>query len=1418
MNGSRWDDGALEPQVREIAVTESVSDTLGESDRGTGGIETITTGIDFDSNLGLITVDGMEPTAGRLGNGGLFAGLLGLNIARYDSPARLTFRDHTFGVDATDPDSPLDHPAAVPRPVDVPRPADGPHPTNGSLQAAGSPVPPDISGSPVDHETPISMASDPNLTTRSTQSGPSTDLRHRLPADTTAHSVSPIAASHDPRTLVSVTGSRRQVATPADAGPTEHSHVPRPLIRSRRPLAELQSYSAEHDRSRRLSASTVESATVSDGYSASDPTIHASVNDAKPSRRVSLPDPPGLSTAETVWQPHTPTPDRSPVDSSGRLSVDTHRSVDSSQSAPSRRRLPSRRTSTAAGRPTPPDTTPPQSVNQLSAVDRSQTPTTRRVSWPRSTDSLATQPDSTHRSRAPSRHRLAAVDPLDGTTPPSGSGAMFSVPSARRPKPRSERVGVTVAGETTDVEPKEATPTATAGRGHYDRPFTTAQQSGRRPSSGRLIQSPGQQRQSQRQPSTADISILRPFIHSGSSVASTPSTLQRSQFDRPPSGSGLSSDAVESNARVFRTLPSARSAVSGPERRLQPTQSATQASHQARSQPPSTVTGGPTTSRSPTRQHTSRHKPRQRLSARAATSNDQTAVRELFSTSRRRSVVGHRRLQSQSPMPVQSGNRSRGMAGARNTQSTGSAGRGTLTEQHSRQDHRRSTSETALARTQVSGAAPGTSMAVTVDRGATPRNDRRLAPTNGGQSASHPVSRRQSRTGQTRTPTLLPEATGRRPAVDSVGGWASLTQPRQTAVSRLSTASVAGRTVDRHTSALSHRSSVSTPDRNLPNAADARQQPETVGLAIATTDRSQSASDGRRSFISGSTGFSSGSLESSPSAHAAPQTAYATITPPTNTTPRAIRSTAVGTYRSIETSLGSADDASRGQSHPALATVFPSRTVSNGPRLRDTTDHATQRRPRQSSTELKRVRSRSVGSGSPESASKDREPHHRLTPLQSTPVVVESAMAPVRTGSIATPSEYWPSKADTSKAHSEQSERFRPSDRTPRRIGAASPAITRADSSQGAAATRQSTEPRPLPQLSLPAGLASRSAEGVVSWDRLADTGRLRGQHPPSTLSTAPRSDAVSLDRHQQSTPNAATGPAAVETHRGEAQPESTVGLRHHRQSTAGAMSGGDTAGSIHERSVDRTRMSTSYDATVLSVAAMDSHPRVADQDDDRRHRAGGTTATVSGGVDWTAHSGRNSQHSQQSTAATATRPGETESETAIDSMAPKMVPARSGTATRGAKSNTTDGRPQMTFKQSSRQTAHDGDADAGDSAKRRVDSPRQRPERSSAGGGVAGRADPQPASTRRDETMAESEPFNSVDRPDHQPKSKTDQTPNRRHHHRQDTDRQSDRSGLDGSLGAESLAYDADVDRVVETLYRRLERKLRIERERTGF
>jgi hypothetical protein len=35
---------------------------------------------------------------------------------------------------------------------------------------------------------------------------------------------------------------------------------------------------------------------------------------------------------------------------------------------------------------------------------------------------------------------------------------------------------------------------------------------------------------------------------------------------------------------------------------------------------------------------------------------------------------------------------------------------------------------------------------------------------------------------------------------------------------------------------------------------------------------------------------------------------------------------------------------------------------------------------------------------------------------------------------------------------------------------------------------------------------------------------------------------------------------------------------------------------------------------------------------------------------------------------------------------------------------------------------------------------------------------------------------------------------------------------------GSETLSMDADVDRVVDVLYRRLERKLRIERQRKGL
>jgi hypothetical protein len=155
-----------------------------------------------------------------------------------------------------------------------------------------------------------------------------------------------------------------------------------------------------------------------------------------------------------------------------------------------------------------------------------------------------------------------------------------------------------------------------------------------------------------------------------------------------------------------------------------------------------------------------------------------------------------------------------------------------------------------------------------------------------------------------------------------------------------------------------------------------------------------------------------------------------------------------------------------------------------------------------------------------------------------------------------------------------------------------------------------------------------------------------------------------------------------------------------------------------------------------------------------------------------------------------------------------------------------------MTFKQLATQAARDGDADAG-ATRDRVDPNRQRRKRSTttgeqsttvggrstaAGRSAADSAESQSPSGRRGHATADSDPFESVDRPPTQLEPNTDQNPSRRPHRLQNTDRQSGRRGLDGSLGAESLAYDADVDRVVETLYRRLERKLRIERERTGF
>jgi hypothetical protein len=274
----------------------------------------------------------------------------------------------------------------------------------------------------------------------------------------------------------------------------------------------------------------------------------------------------------------------------------------------------------------------------------------------------------------------------------------------------------------------------------------------------------------------------------------------------------------------------------------------------------------------------------------------------------------------------------------------------------------------------------------------------------------------------------------------------------------------------------------------------------------------------------------------------------------------------------------------------------------------------------------------------------------------------------------------------------------------------------------------------------------------------------------------------------------------------------------------------------VHERFVDHEPLATSYDATVPPVAAKDSPQTVAEHGDDERKRAVGIPAAMSGSVDWMPHGGRNSH---QSGADTASQSSGMEPETAVDSKTPNMSPIRSEIVEKAAESGTADSRPQMTFKQPATQAAHDGDADAG-ATRDRVDPNRQRRKRSTTVGGrstttgeqsttaskrstaagrsVAGPAESESPSGRRGHATTDSDPFESVDRPPTQPEPNTDQNPSRRHHRRQDTDRQSGGRGLDGSLGAESLAYDADVDRVVETLYRRLERKLRIERERTGF
>jgi len=235
---------------------------------------------------------------------------------------------------------------------------------------------------------------------------------------------------------------------------------------------------------------------------------------------------------------------------------------------------------------------------------------------------------------------------------------------------------------------------------------------------------------------------------------------------------------------------------------------------------------------------------------------------------------------------------------------------------------------------------------------------------------------------------------------------------------------------------------------------------------------------------------------------------------------------------------------------------------------------------------------------------------------------------------------------------------------------------------------------------------------------------------------------------------------------------------------------------------VDREPSDIGYDASVLSVAAA---PRTDAESSDHGRRPDDTTGDRSR-VD--VRRRPRSVRSSSLTHATGA-----ESSTATESESPN-------TGRKQPPTDESDGetsRPRLTFKNPPSQRGSDA---AHDTAGGRGTTDRHhRRERSAATDARAGSQEmTQPQSDRQGRTTRRSDPFEPVDRPDRQPTPTTDQeSVGQSADTRQDTGRRS-HDGLGDSISGASLAYDADVDRVVETLYRRLERKLRIERERTGF
>ena len=233
------------------------------------------------------------------------------------------------------------------------------------------------------------------------------------------------------------------------------------------------------------------------------------------------------------------------------------------------------------------------------------------------------------------------------------------------------------------------------------------------------------------------------------------------------------------------------------------------------------------------------------------------------------------------------------------------------------------------------------------------------------------------------------------------------------------------------------------------------------------------------------------------------------------------------------------------------------------------------------------------------------------------------------------------------------------------------------------------------------------------------------------------------------------------------------------------------------------------YDASVLSVATA---PRTDAEPSDSGRRpdgTGGSTRVSSGRQPRRTRSSTATHASEEASAASAEPGGSNSDQRRIEPDEP----------------GDRDSRPRLTFKKPSHQRVPES-AHGAATGREGADRHHRREQSTATSATATSRENTRPRSEHRDRATTRLGPFDPVEQPDRQPGPTTDKQPDlptdqqsvgRSTDARRNTGRQP-RGGFDDPLSGASLAYDADVDRVVETLYRRLERKLRIERERTGF